>query len=190
VIEVLLFSLSISVDAFGYSLSFGSQNLKVSKKDFFVLDLINSLILSIFLLTVSSFKQILENQFVKNISSILLFVFGMYYFVIAFVEKISDIKNAKKNNKDIFFKKQESLKLKNLFILLLVFIFENAFSSLIFLATLSYPLLFICSNFVFHYMFFIIGFDLGSRIVKKINGTSSVISGFIFILLSIADEWF
>ena len=39
-IEVLLFSFSISIDAFGYSLGFGSKNIKINKVDFFILNII------------------------------------------------------------------------------------------------------------------------------------------------------
>ena len=57
-LEVLLFSFSISIDAFGYSLGFGSKNIKINKIDFFILNVVNSLILSLLLIIFSNFRNI------------------------------------------------------------------------------------------------------------------------------------
>ena len=192
-LEVLLFSFSISIDAFGYSLGFGSKNIKVNKIDFFILNIINSLILSLLLLIFSNFSYVLNNKIVEIISPVLLCLFGLYYLIQSYINLIMVYNKFKKDNcvnankKFLNIIKNNYFKVADLLLLLSIFIFENAFSTFIFYTSLSNPILFVASNFFFHYMFFIIGFDLGNKIVKRINFNSSFITGYIFLLLGLFE---
>lgn len=185
-IEVLLFSFSISIDAFGYAMGFGTRNIKLSKLEFLVLNLVNTTILSLLVISFSYLNFIFKYPIVEKISAIALIIFGIVYIIQAFKDSLSTI-NVTKNNisKESFNNIKDYFKFTDFALVLTIFIFENAFSSLVFHSSLSNAVLFIFSNFVFHYLFFIIGFDLGAKIVKKININTSFISGFIFLLLGI-----
>ena len=189
-LEVLLFSFSISIDAFGYSMGFGTKNIKISKIEFLIFNLINSTILTIFLMAFSHISFLLNNGFVEKISPLILCLFGLYYVVQSFYVVIKSIISKKKNIeinvvKKEYFKhcSENYFKFSDLVLLFSVFIFENAFSAFVFYTHLSMPILFVLTNFIFHYMFFIIGFDLGNKIVKRVNLNTSFISGFIFLIL-------
>jgi len=193
-IEVLLFSFSISIDAFGYSLGFGSKNIKINKIDFFILNIINSLILTLLLVVFYKYSYILNNEVIEIISPLLLCLFGFYYIVQSFIALFKSYKDLSKKsfatkNQNILLGVQKNtyFKFSDLFLLLSIFIFENAFSTFIFYTNLSNPVLFVASNFFFHYMFFLIGFDLGNKIVKKINFSSSFITGYIFAFLGLFE---
>lgn len=184
-LEVLLFSFSISIDAFGYSMGFGTRNIKINRFDFFILNFINSLILTILIIIFSKVSYILNNKIFENIAPILLLLFGIYYVGQSFISLFKQLLNKHtNNNQDVLFNKKNTyFKLTDIFLLLSIFLFENAFSTFVFYTSLTEPVLFVLSNFIFHYMFFLIGFDLGSKIVKKIDFSSSFISGFIFLFL-------
>ena len=185
-LEVLLFSFSISIDAFGYSMGFGTRNIKIKRSEFFVLNLINTLILTILLISFSKMSYILNNKIVESMAPILLLLFGAYYVVQSFISLFKQLKNVTYINKEkVFDNKKDYFKLSDIFLLFLVFLFENAFSTFVFYTSLDGIVLFVSSNFIFHYLFFLIGFDLGSKIVKKIDFNSSFISGFIFLFLGI-----
>lgn len=185
-LEVLLFSFSISIDAFGYSMGFGTRNIKIRRLEFLILNLINTLILTILLLLFSDESNILNNKIVESMAPILLLIFGLYYVAQSFITLFKELKNVcKVSHKDLFDKKNDYFKLSDIFLLLLVFLFENAFSTFVFYTSLSDILLFVASNFIFHYLFFLIGFDLGSKIIEKVGLSSSFISGFIFLFLGI-----
>lgn len=185
-LEVLLFSFSISIDAFGYSMGFGTRNIKIKRSEFFVLNLINTLILTILLISFSNMSYILNNKIVESMAPILLLLFGAYYVVQSFISLFKQLKNGTYINKEkVFDNKKDYFKLSDIFLLFLVFLFENAFSTFVFYTSLDGIVLFVSSNFIFHYLFFLIGFDLGSKIVKKIDFNSSFISGFIFLFLGI-----
>lgn len=188
--EVLLFSFSISIDAFGYSLGLGSRNIKISKFDFLILNLINSCILILFFLIYSSIYQIIEKYiFLDKITALLLFCFGLYYFINSFIkvinvkfQKIINIRNFDLVNEQI-----NSLRISDLLLLLVVFMFENAFCTVIFFSQYTNIFFFIISNFIFHYSFFTIGFDLGNKIAKKISGSTPIITGSVFMLLGLLE---
>ncbi len=188
--EVLLFSFSISIDAFGYSIGFGSRNIKVSKFDFLILNLINTLILTLFFLIYSSIQQVINRfTFLSKVTAILLFCFGCYYLIQAFVSVIKSMLSNKSETKleNILQRQIKYFNFYDFLILLAVFVFENAFSTFIFFSHFSNHVLFIASNFVFHFLFFVIGFDLGNKIVKKISVNTPVITGVIFVILSIME---
>lgn len=188
--EVLLFSFSISIDAFGYSLGFGSRNIKVSKFDFLILNLINTLILTLFFLIYTSVQQIINKfTFLSKVTAILLFCFGCYYLIQSFINVIKKMlsKNNELKLENILQRQIKYFNFYDLTILLAVFVFENAFSTFIFFSHFTNPVLFIVSNFIFHYLFFVIGFDLGNKIVKRISVNTPVFTGIIFIFLSIVE---
>lgn len=195
-LEVLLFSFSISIDAFGYSMGFGSKNIKINKFDFLLLNLINSLILSIFLISFSYIDYLFNNNFIEKISPVILCLFGCYYIFESFYSliKLNSLKNnlqIKKSYENKFVRKINNyFGFSDLFILFSIFIFENAFSTFIFYTHMTDAVLFVFSNFIFHYLFFIIGFDLGSKIVKKVNFKSSFLTGYIFLLLGLYNLFF
>lgn len=183
-LEVLLFSFSISIDAFGYSFGFGTRNIKLTKFEFLVLNIINSLILSVMLIGFSNLNFLFKYKIFEKISSVSLIIFGFIYLIQSFVDIFKRNKKHNLSNGDLYLR-QDYFKLRDLFLMLIIFIFENAFSSFVFHSRLSNQVLFILSNFMFHYLFFIVGFDLGAKIIKKININTSYISGLIFILLGI-----
>ncbi len=199
-IEILLFSFSISIDALGYSIGFGSRNVTLKVSQFFVLNLINSLILSLFLWSFSSFKYFFENPTIAKISPILLAIFGACYVFNAFFSKIKPliIEKFSKYNCKIERKKsnvmltfnhpsENFLRPLDLSVLFLVFIFENAFSTFVFYSNFNNALLFVLSNFVFHFMFFLLGFNIGKKLVNRIEQHTSFVSGFIFLCLSYVE---
>lgn len=185
-IEVLLFSFSISIDAFGYAMGFGTRDIKLSKLEFLILNLINTTILTLMVVSFKYLNFLFEFAIVEKISSISLIFFGIIYIFQAFKESFEKIKNKSNtiSNKS-FFKVRDYFKFSDLALVLTIFVFENAFSSLIFHTSLDNAVLFIFSNFIFHYLFFIIGFDLGNKIIKKVNFNTSFVSGIIFVLLGL-----
>lgn len=185
-IEVLLFSFSISIDAFGYALGFGTRQIKLSKLEFLILNLINTIILTIMVLAFSYINFILDNPVVEMLSAFALIVFGLFYVIGSFKDLFKDLKKDFKKGPN-FCKLHDYFKLTDLLLILCIFIFENAFSSLVFHVSMSNGVLFVLSNFLFHYIFFIIGFDLGAKIVKKVSINTSFISGFIFLILGLVN---
>ena len=191
-LEVLLFSFSISIDAFGYSMGFGTRNIKIKRLEFLVLNLINSLILSILLISFSNVSYVLNNIIIKSVSPLLLMLFGFYYIIQSFVDLFKNKEIGDNQKQKIFINKKEGIfKLWDLMLLLLVFLFENAFSTFIFYTSMTKDIFFfVASNFIFHYLFFLIGFDLGGKIIKKFGFNSSFLSGFIFIFLGIFNLFY
>lgn len=201
---VLLFSLSISIDALGYSMGFGSKNRTLTLGNFFVLNLINTLILALFLQLFSSYEYLFKIAIISKLAPILLGIFGVYNVFISFYRVIKEIKltkntqqNTIKNSVNFskflmfnFAKKTRDnnyLILTDFLLLFLVFIFENAFSTFVFYTSFNDVLLFILSNFVFHFFFFLMGFNLGKRLAKKLKDHTNFISGYIFLWLSFIE---
>lgn len=204
---VLFFSLSISVDALGYSLGFGSKNVTIGLSQFFILNLINTLILTIYLQIFNNFNYIFKNPVIESISPILLGLFGIFYVFKAFYSKIqenngsrsfvksNDIKYSFTNYLDKIYNRElkKTYPSKNyllptdLFMLFLIFVFENAFSTFVFYTTFNNIVLFVLSNFVFHFFFFLLGFNLGKKLASKLNGHTSFVSGYIFLCLSYVE---
>ena len=181
-LEVLLFSFSISIDAFGYSIGFGTRNIKINKLEFLIINLLNSTILTLLLLTYSKFKHLIENNsLIEKIVPYLLILFGFYYIFSSFVSLFKK----HKNKEGVFLKEDNYFKISDILLLFFVFLCENTFSTFVFYTSLNGVELFVLSNFIFHYLFFVIGFDLGNKIIKKISFNSSFLSGVIFVLLGI-----
>ena len=111
-LEVLLFSFSISIDAFGYSMGFGTRNIKIKRSEFFVLNLINTLILTILLISFSKMSYILNNKIVESMAPILLLLFGAYYVVQSFISLFKQLKNVTYINKEkVFDNKKDYFKI-------------------------------------------------------------------------------
>ncbi len=186
-LEVLFFSFSISIDAFGYSLGFGSRNIKLGVKDFLVLNIINILLLSLFLSIFPHIKILSESNFLEDIGSYLLLVFGFYYFILAYKDLIFELKNGLKA-KDFTFKERFNyFNFTDFLILFSIFIIENIFSTFVFFASLSHVEIFVLLTFLFHCVFFVLGFKIGNKIISKVPIDTSFISGSIFILLAVAN---
>ena len=178
-IEILLFSLSISIDALGYGASLSTRKVSLSRLEFFLINCLNSIILLLFIIAFSYTTWIGENQFAEKLSSCLLFLIGIYYIISAFVKLFK--KNIK--NIDLNVNNSKKISLSDLIVILLVFIFEDIFSAFVFHTNFNDKILFIVSNFIFHYFFFLFGYDVGKKIVLKMNIDSTFISGYIFLLL-------
>ena len=186
-LEILFFSLSISLDAFGYSLGFGSRKIKVSKLDFFIINLINSTILFFYLLAFSHLTFFFQNSITAKISPILLIFLASYYILTSFKQKIIIPKNNKLNAN----LRSEYFNYLDILVLFAVFVFENMFSAFIFYTTFASNMwFFILSNFFFHYFFFLLGFNIGNKIAKKLCENSNFISGFIFLILGYLELFF
>lgn len=235
-IEILLFSLSVSIDAFGYSLGFGSRNINIKLNQFLVLNLINTLVLLLFLSGFSNFEYLFKNPVISKISPFLLAFLGLYYVASGFnglIYKIKGNKNGKKNkaknnaksqrkiynfcnnysancyeynkenklskiknNKEIkkefvgLYNAETCLNIIDFLCLFLVFIFENAFSTIVFYSNFNNEVLFVFSNFIFHFLFFMLGFIIGKNIATKINSHTSFLSGYIFLCLAYFELFF
>ena len=113
----------------------------------------------------------------------------MYYLFEAFIKaiKVLNKNSAKEQCLKALCKPIKYLKTVDFITLIAVFVVENAFSTLIFFNQFTNAYLFIFSNFIFHYLFFTIGFDLGSKIAKKIASNTPIITGTIFILLGLFE---
>ena len=159
------------------------------KRDFFTINIINTLILSLFLMLFSRFDILIENELFDKISPFLLVFYGWYNIFVSFKSLFPNFDSTE--NKVLTLIKKGEINYFctiDLLFLLLIFIFENLLSTVIFFSQFSNALVFVFSNFIFHYLFFIIGFDLGSKIIKKINFDTSIISGVIFVLLGIFNS--
>ncbi len=182
-LKTLIFAFSISIDAFGYSFGFGSRKVKLKFADFFALNLLNILILSLFLNIFPYIKFLSEYSYLENLGNVLLLLFGFFYF-------FGEIKNLfceKKVDKKIKLKGNNFLNFADLLLLFSIFIIENLFSTIVFFAGLSGMFAFVVFTFLFHCMFFVLGFSLGENFVNKLPINSDFVSGSIFILIALIN---
>ncbi len=184
-LQLIIFSISISIDALGYSMGFGSRNVRLTKLEFLLINILNILILSFFLNIFPSIKFLSQSQWLEEISKILLYIFGSYYILMALKELFFGGKKPFITNKCFVIKKTQSFLNFFDFLLLSIFLIENMFCAIVFYSTFSCAEIFVALIFLFHYLFFIIGFDLGNKIVNFISFDTSFISGVIFILLAL-----
>lgn len=184
-LEVLFFSLSVSLDAFGYSLGFGSKNIKLTKKDFLFLNIANCTILILFLIYYPIVLPLSTSNIAQNMGGILLLVLGSYNIIAAFWVVSVRLRAYSKIKMPKFEFKIQKLTIFDLFILLLVFCFENMFSTFILYSTLGYIELFVCLHFIFHYLLFLLGSEMGLRLRKLFLLDSSFFAGVIFILIGL-----
>jgi putative Mn2+ efflux pump MntP len=182
-LSIIFFAFSLSLDALGYALGFGSRNVKLRFVDFLILNILNVLILS-FLFEVYSLIQFSSFVgFLKSFGDYLLLFFGLYYIFLAFKEQFFS------KEKKIFFKRSQSsyLTIVDLFLLLSIFFIENIFAVIIFCASFSGKIYFISLIFLFHMFFFLIGFCVGNKVVRNLNLDSSFLSGTIFVVLALIN---
>ena len=74
-LQTLIFAFSISIDAFGYSLGFGSRRVKLGVLDFFAVNVLNILILCLFLTIFPYIKFLSESVFLEDMGNYLLLLF-------------------------------------------------------------------------------------------------------------------
>ena len=185
---VLFFSISISIDAIGYALGFGSRDVKLTIKQFFLINTLNILILALFLNIFPYISFLANYPFLENLGSYLLLVFGFYYIFLAYKSLVFDLKKWNKQKKYKFLQKNDDyLHLLDILLLLSIFVIENIFSTIVFYSSLGYKNLFLLFVFVFHSLFFLIGFFMGNRIIKRISLNTSFLSGCIFVLLALEN---
>ena len=185
-LQLLVFSISISIDAIGYSMGFGSRNVKLKKIEFLLINLLNILILSLFLNITSKIEFLVNSKYLDKVGIILLGVFGFIYILLALKNQITLLKVGSIVNNNFKFQKINSyLNLYDLFLLLSIFITENIFCVFVFYSKFDNPTLFVLLIFIFHYLFFLIGFKMGNKIVSKIDNNSSFLAGVIFVFLSL-----
>ncbi len=185
--EVLLFSFSISIDAFGYSVGFGSKNTKLTQIQFLLLNLINTGILVLFMSIYPRISVLFASNIVHSLSGYLLLVLGLYNAVVAYKSLFVSLKAYNKNIIPKITFQNGVFSLVDLSVLLLVFISENIFSTFIFYSTLSLPEFFVLTSFCFHYMFFIVGFDIGLRLKNILPFDTRFVTFVMFILIGLIN---
>lgn len=186
-LKVLLFVFSISIDAFGYSVGFGSNNFKLSRFQFLILNLVNVMILTIYMLNFPKLSFIISSKIAPYLSSILLLVLGSYHCIASFRALYVSLVTL---NKNICIKQEfetEIFSIIDLLFLLFVFVFENMFSTLVFYTSLSHPAFFVISCFCMHYLFFMVGFDVGIKLKKYFPFDSRFITYNIFIIIGLMN---
>ena len=107
-LQLIIFSISISIDALGYSMGFGSRNVRLTKLEFLLINILNILILSFFLNIFPSIKFLSQSQWLEEISKILLYIFGSYYILMALKELFFGGKKPFITNKCFVIKKTQS----------------------------------------------------------------------------------
>ncbi len=184
-LSIVLFAFSLSLDALGYSLGFGSRKVRLSLIDFFAINILNVLILSFFFQIYSN-ELFMFHTFLESFGNYLLMIFGFYYILLAIKEQIVSFKN----------KKIGVVKLKenysylttiDLLLLLSIFVVENIFATIIFCTNFTGQVYFIAFIFLFHLLFFSIGFFMGNKVASGLKIDSSFLSGTIFVLLSLIN---
>lgn len=181
-LSVVLFAFSLSFDALGYSMGFGSRNIRLKPADFFVLNLLNALILCLFFEVHTIIKLSALFFFLDFYGDYLLLFFGFYYILIALKEQICAKKTCNISQKQ---GKPAYLNLIDLILLLSIFVVENFFATIIFCANFVGEIYFVVFIFLFHMLFFLLGFFAGNKLAKFFKVDSSLLSGVIFVLLAL-----
>ena len=184
-LEVLLFSFSVSIDAIGLSLNFGSRNFILTKMQFLALNILNSAVLTLFLM-LFPFFPFMNLSWLGKVGSFAMLGIGVWYILKCIFCEIKGLCSTKKASYNLSFV-QKYFSLKEFFTLVFFFIVENVMSTIIFYSSLMYPVLFIVSTFIFHYMAFTIGYDLGDKLSKVLPFDPNFISGIVFFALGILN---
>ena len=179
-LKVLLFSLSISIDAFGLSLNTLDKNYQIKPTLFLLLNILNSLFLTFFLIVFKNIS-IFSTPILSKLGDLFLMIFGLNY-IFSATKKLF---GACKKNVALQFASRKEFKTTNLFVLIYLFIFENLFASAIFYSNFSFPWFFVLSNFTLHAFFFMVGSVFGEKIMKRIEIDPSFVSGIVFFALGI-----
>ena len=184
-LEVLLFSFSVSIDAIGFSINFGSRNFFLSKRLFFLLNVLNCAVLTFFLL-LFKFIPFVGSKWLGVLGSIIMICLGLWYIIEGIIKHLVSLHSSGTRPVLPHFVKK-AFSLKEFFVLVFFFIVENVVSTIIFYSSLNYPVLFICATFIFHYMAFTIGYNLGDKLTKYLPFDASFISGIIFFILGVIN---
>ena len=184
-LEVLLFSFSVSIDAIGLSLNFGSRNFILTKMQFLALNILNSAVLTFFLM-IFPFVPFMNVPWIGSVGSYAMLIIGEWYIVKCICCEINAFYSPTKKKHNLSFVKRY-FSLKEFFLLVFFFVVENVMSTIIFYSSLMYPVLFIVSTFIFHHMAFTIGYDLGDKLSKVLPFDPNFISGIVFFALGILN---
>lgn len=186
-LSIIFFAFSLSLDAFGYSLGFGSRNVKLRPIDFLAINILNALILCLFFDIYSFIELANFRLFLDSFGNYILLAFGFYYIVLALKEQLFGLKTRVVSK--INFKNQNSSQLTtlDLFFLLSIFVVENIVAVIIFCSNFVGKFYFVAFIFLFHMLFFLVGFYMGNKVAKFFSMDSSFLSGAIFVLLALIN---
>lgn len=186
-LSIIFFAFSLSLDAFGYSLGFGSRNVKLSPIDFLIINILNALILCLFFEIYNFIELANFRVFLNSFGNYILLAFGFYYILLALKEQFFGLKT--KVASKINFKNQNFSQLTPLdFILLLsIFVVENIVAVIIFCSNFVGKFYFVAFIFLFHMLFFLLGFYMGNKMAKIFSVDSSFLSGAIFVVLALIN---
>lgn len=207
-IEIILFTLALSIDSFAASFAYGASNIKIPLMSIFTISGICSSILCISLLAGGSLLQLIPPAFSHNISFLLLFSIGLIKFfdsqVRRFINKgnfnrheihfhflslsfiITIYGNPEKANVD----HGQELSPKEAISLAIALSLDSAAAGLGALSISSYPLpSFLCS-FLFGILAVLFGSFLGNTLVKKTHSDFTWIGGLLLICLAIFERFF
>lgn len=150
---------------------------------FLALNILNSAVLTLFLL-LFPYVPFVNASWLGVVGSVTMLIIGFWYIFQGVAKELKAFIKGFYYKKDLSFK-IKYFSLKEFFLLTFFFIVENVMSTIIFYASLNYPVLFICATFIFHYMAFSIGYDMGDKLLKVIPFDASVISGVVFYALGV-----
>ncbi len=184
-LATIIFALSLSVDAFGYSLGFGSRNVKLRPLEFFVLNLLNVMILCLFFEVYSFIELSSLHNYLESIGNYLLLGFGFYYILLALKSQFFDLKSHDMCKIEIKNGNFSRLTLLDLSLLLSIFVVENILATIIFCASFNGKIVFVLFIFLFHMLFFLLGFFMGNKVANFCKIDSSLLSGVIFVVLAL-----
>ncbi len=184
-VSTIIFALSLSIDAFGYSFGFGSRNVRLRPIEFLVLNLLNVLILWLFFEIYSFSELAILHNFLESIGNYLLLGFGFYYIFLALKSQLFDLKTQDKCKIEIKNSEFSHLTLLDLALLLSIFVIENILATIIFCVSFTGKYVFLIFIFLFHMLFFLLGFFMGNKIVSFCKIDSSLLSGVIFVVLAL-----
>jgi putative Mn2+ efflux pump MntP len=186
-LKVLLFSFSISLDAFGYALGFGSKNIKINKLQFLFLNIINSVILITFLTVYPMLAFLSLSNFAHNASGILLALVGAFDMFVAIRALFVSHRSFHFECFLKTFKLTQKFMLFDIILILSIFVFENLFSTFVFYSSLGSLVFFVSLSFCLHYLFFLIGYDIAQKVKNVLPVDANFLSGSIFLFMALLN---
>ena len=200
--ETLLLVLSVSMDSFIASISYGTNKIKIPFLSALIMDLISSSMLGISLILGNFLNNFISISFAKYISFILLFSLGFYRLFESILK--SYINSKFKNSSPLKFKfldfnfvievygteikadfdKSKTLSSKEAIYLALALSFDSlavGFSTS--LISINYIIVIILS-LILGFILIILGFKIGEKLTLYSDKNYSWISGIMLILLS------
>lgn len=187
-ITILLLALTLSLDSFFTSISYGINNIKISKTINFIISSIGTILLGITLFFTNFLSGFLSNSFCIFSSFIILFSLGCYRIF------EQSIKNFLKNRNNRFFKvyidettadfdQSHELSIKESIILGIVLSLDSIGSGIGIGLSPEQPIILLFFTFLFTILFIRTGCLLGKKIIKKVPNIGWI-SGLLLILLS------